>query len=146
MFTSTLTYQAVTAALQSAQTVYDTVTATQAMVDEQAAALQSALDALVENNDDGNKFQTNSITGDSLGVTGNMSFPIRQSQQRRTTVSVTAVQLKPTHSARFISQTLPAGGRFTATGGAAHPTSQHVRASRVYLQHLCRVQTTFTTQ
>lgn len=136
---TTLTYQAVEAALQSAQTVYDTVTATQEMVDEQTAALQTALDALVENsddgnyyyfkntvgwkevyaywwggetpcpafpgvkinlapasndvyrvdlpidatglnfndgsNEDGNKFQTDSITGDSLGVTGNMFVP-----------------------------------------------------------------------
>lgn len=205
---TTLTYQAVEAALQSAQTVYDTVTATQEMVDEQTAALQTALDAFVENsddgnyyyfkntvgwkevyaywwggetpcpafpgvkinlapasndvyrvdlpidatglnfndgsNEDGNKFQTNSITGDSLGVTGICLFLTRQTQQKRTTVSVTAVQLKPTHSVRFTLQIQPIGKMYIATGGAVHLTSQLARASRVFLQHLCRAQRMFT--
>lgn len=60
---TTLTYQAVEAALQSAQTVYDTVTATQEMVDEQTAALQTALDAFVENSDDGNYYYFKNTVG-----------------------------------------------------------------------------------
>lgn len=60
---TTLTYQAVEAALQSAQKVYDTVTATQEMVDEQTAALQTALDALVENSDDGNYYYFKNTVG-----------------------------------------------------------------------------------
>lgn len=60
---TTLTDQAVEAALQSAQTVYDTVTATQEMVDEQTAALQTALDAFVENSDDGNYYYFKNTVG-----------------------------------------------------------------------------------
>lgn len=58
-----LSYQAVEAAAASAQTVYDTVTSTQEMIDEQVASLKSAIDGLTAESDDGNYFYFKNTVG-----------------------------------------------------------------------------------
>lgn len=56
-------YQNVVAVAANAQMVYDNPTSTQAMIDEQTTLLQTALDELVEENEDGNYYYFKNTVG-----------------------------------------------------------------------------------